>query len=368
MGADRQRQQHRHHDGAAQGMGKGDYGGTSDGSIGVNADLNNPASGARAGAAPFHIAFGVDTYYFRGMGVTMTSVIENNPGVNFVFHVFAFTISDDNRNRLRQLEAKYGVTVNIHIIDPSVFDECAKFPSFAHYSAAIFTRLLIPGTLKGVTDKVLYLDSDILCLGSIAELISMDLRDDIVALIHDNGEETVRNQCERLKLREKKYFNSGVLYINIDNWLANDITPIAMRTILESEQRFMFPDQDALNIVLDGRARFIDGKFNFQYNLDNCLKAGDPRMSPVGDAVFVHFTGRVKPWHDWSLHEAKSLFVKYQSLSPWADIPLDAPRNYKEMRMFSQFLAKQGRSAYAALWYLKYLVTKFSPKPAHKSL
>src|SRR4051812_11988039 len=148
------------------------------------------------------------------MGVTITSVIENNPGVHFVFHVFAFTVSADNRNRLRQIETKYGVEIRIHVIDPAVFNKYARFPSFAHYSAAIFTRLLIPEALQGITDKVLYLDADILCLGSIAELVSMDMSDSIVALIQDNGEETVRNQCERLRLREKRYFNSGVLYIN----------------------------------------------------------------------------------------------------------------------------------------------------------
>jgi UDP-glucose:(glucosyl)LPS alpha-1,3-glucosyltransferase len=332
----------------------------------MSTKINIPAPST--GAAPFHIAFGVDTHYFRGMGVTMTSVIANNPGVDFVFHVFAFTVSEANRERLRQMEARYGVTVNIHIIDPSVFGEYAKFPSFAQYSAAIFTRLLIPAALQGVTDKVLYLDSDILCVGSIGQLISMDLSDSIVALIHDSGEETVRNQCERLKLREKRYFNSGVLYINIEKWIANDITPSTMRTILESDRKFMFPDQDALNIVLDERAKYIDGKWNFQYNLDNFLKAGDFRMRQLGEGVFIHFTGRVKPWHDWSLHEANALFLKYQSLSPWSDVPLDAPKNYKEMRMFSQLLARQGRIAPAALWYAKYLVTKFSPKPTHKSI
>lgn len=316
--------------------------------------------------AKFHIAFGVDSHYFRGMGVAIASIIANNPGFDFVFHVFAFTVSEDNRKRLRQVAARHGVTVEIHIVDRAVFGEYAKFPDFAQYSAAIFTRLLIPGALRGITDKVLYLDSDILCLGSIMELISMDLDDDVVALIHDNGPETVKTQCERLRLREMRYFNSGVLYINIENWIANDISGKTMRTILGSGRTFMFPDQDALNIVLDGQAKFIDGKWNFQYNLDNHLKAGNLRMCDVGAPVFVHFTGRVKPWHDWSMHEAKALFVKYQSLSPWADMQLDPPGNYKEMRMASRYLLKQGRIAHAALWYMRYLMTKFSTAPAHK--
>ena len=329
-------------------------------------ELLSPAG--NAAKASFHIAFGVDTHYFRGMGVTILSIIENNPAVDFVFHVFAFAVSDDVRKKLHQIEASRGVSIEIHIIDPAVFDEYAKFPSFAQYSVAIFLRLLIPGALHDVTDRVLYLDADILCLGSIAQLMAMDLRDNIVALVDDNGEETVRNQCANLNLREKRYFNSGVLYINIANWLAHDITRHTMRTILDSDRQFTFPDQDALNIVLDGRAKYIAGKWNFQYNLNSFLNAGDFRMGAIDDAIFIHFTGRVKPWHEWSLHEAKALFVKYQSLSPWAGMALDMPKNHKEMRLFSQFLAKRGRKVRAALWFAKYLVKKFSAGQTYKSI
>ena len=49
-------------------------------------------------------------------------------------------------------------------------------------------------------------------------------------------------------------------------------------------------------------------------------------------------------------------------------MPLDAPKNYKEIRMFSRLLARQGRIVSAALWYLRYLVTKLSPKAAYKSV
>jgi UDP-glucose:(glucosyl)LPS alpha-1,3-glucosyltransferase len=330
----------------------------------IQPSLFSPISGKR----PFHIAFGVDSHYFRFMGVTITSLLENNPDIDFVLHIFAFSITDFNRDRLHQLETQFGVRINAHIIDPSVFGEYAKFPSFAQYSAAIFTRLLIPAALQEITDRVLYLDSDILCVGSIRELGAMDISNDIVAVVHDGGPETVKRQCQQLNLREGKYFNSGVLYINIPQWVAHDITAATIRVVLESGQKFIFPDQDALNIVLDGRARYMDGKWNLQYNLNSFLNDGIFSMRPTRDAVLIHFTGRIKPWHDWSLHEARSLFIKYQSRSPWAGTPLDAPKNYKEMRMFAWLLRRKGRVLSSALWYVKYLFAKFSPKPAYKSI
>jgi lipopolysaccharide biosynthesis glycosyltransferase len=315
---------------------------------------------------PFHIAFGVDAPYIRYMAVTMTSVLENNPDIRFVFHVFAFEVADDHRSRLRQLEARYAVSIQFHVVDPAVFREFGNFSTFSQYSPAIFTRLLIPKALKGITDTVLYMDADILCVGSIAALRSIDMRNQIVAAVTDHAETTVRNQVAALNLRHRRYFNSGVLYMNVDNWIENDITEQAMRVILEGDKKLVLPDQDALNVVLDGRALFIDEKWNFRYNLEAVLKDGNMRMGPEGDGVFLHFTGRVKPWHDWSLHESTALFLKYQSLSPWAHVPLDAPKNYKEMRMFSLFLRKQGRLLDAAKWYARYLSRKlFARRSGH---
>jgi UDP-glucose:(glucosyl)LPS alpha-1,3-glucosyltransferase len=302
------------------------------------------------------------------MGVTIASILINNPKTRFVFHVFTFSILDDNLNRLKDIETQHGVRICVHIIDMKRFGDYAKFPSFAQYSAAIFTRLLIPQILSGITKRVLYLDSDILCLGSINDLILMDISDSIVAVVGDCGEETVRNQCSKLKLKANRYFNSGFLYINIEKWLQKEITDQAIKEILCSNHKFMFPDQDALNIVLDGQAKFIDEKWNFQYNLENSIREGIYEISDdLSNTIFIHFTGRVKHWHGWSLHKACDLFLKYQSNSPWAGIALDPPKNYKEMRLFSRFLMHQGRIKSAVYWYMKYLTSKFLTKSSYKA-
>jgi len=313
-----------------------------------------------------HIAFGVDGDYFRAMGVAITSIVTHNPQTPFIFHVFAPAFSQADSDKLSQLQNLYGVDIHLHTVDLCVFKEYAGFPDFSQYSTAIFTRLLIPQVLRGQTSRVLYLDADILCVGKLKPLMSIDLGRYIVGAVHDNGEFTVRTQCKNLKLRQGKYFNSGVLLIDIDSWIGHDISRRTMETLLLPHQHFIFPDQDALNIVLEEHVLYIEEQWNYQYNLNSFLNLGFYSMQPLGNGVLIHFTGRVKPWHAWSLHQARDLFQEYQSKSPWAGTSLDSPRNYKEMRLYSQFLMRKGSIVKAIYWFAQYLLNKFSSRVKEK--
>lgn len=306
-----------------------------------------------------HVAFCVDNRYFRSMGATITSLLENNPDVHFVFHVFAFAVSDDHRQRLRQLENKFDVSANIHIIDPAIFKEFVRFTQSSYYSPSIFSRLLIPTMLQGTTDRVLYLDADILCAGSIAELVDMDISDTIAVVVPD-AEATTRRRCAELRLKKQQYFNSGVMMMNVDLWMENKITERTIDALLTDGDKFRFPDQDALNVVLEGHARFIDKKWNYLYGLVGDLERDRRKMQFTGDAVFIHFAGAVKPWSNWTLHESRDLFARYHALSTWSDIPLDeTPQNYKEMRMHSRFLFRRGKVLESLRWYWNYMRAKF---------
>ena len=323
----------------------------------MNSSLDH-VSATPAKDTSFHIAFCVDDHYCRSMGATITSIIDNSPDVTFTFHVFAFALSDDNRKRFKKLEEIYDLKTHIHIIDPAVFQPFAHISQFSYYSPTIFTRLLIPSTLKGMTDKVLYLDADILCVGSMAELLQMDFGDNAAIVVPD-ADETTRRRCAALQLSSQKYFNSGVMYMNVDTWLAKEITEKTIHAILENGKDYRFPDQDALNVVLEGQVKYIDRKWNFLYDLIHDLEKDKRQMRDIGPVVFIHFAGAVKPWNNWCLHASRDLFAKYHALSPWADLPLDeAPRNYKEMRMFSRFLMKRGQVFDSFKWYMKYLAAR----------
>ncbi|MEB0010617.1 glycosyltransferase [Glaciimonas sp. Cout2] len=307
--------------------------------------------------ATIHIAFGVDANYFRGMGVNIVSIIKNNPNLIFVFHVFAFSITKDIECRLKKLENNYNVLINVNILNKQILSNFSKFPCFSQHSLGTFIRILIPNLLHGVVDKVLYLDADILCMGNIEELMSIDLKNTIAAVVTDEIKTTVTTQISILKLPHSEYFNAGVMYINIDNWVKHDSQNKSLNVLTTRSLRFA--DQDALNVVLNGHTTYIDKKWNFRYHLIDFLSSGEKIFNMQEKVLFMHFTGPVKPWHSWCLHEAKLNFLEYQKLSSWSDMPLDKPHTARELKLFSRFLIKQGRVIEGIYWHIVYWWTKF---------
>ncbi len=309
----------------------------------------------------WHIAFCVDNHYFRAMGAMLASLVANNPSRHFVFHVFAFAISADNTRRMRSIEANPNIKVVPHLVAPETFAEFAEMIAKSYYSLSTFTRLIVPATLKEQTDRVLYLDADMLCVGDLEELMAMDLEDTTALVVDDVGWETANGRDGRysvLGLKHPRYFNAGMLYINIPVWEKNKVSEAAIRALVSNPEKLSFNDQDALNIVLDGQVRYIPVKWNYIYSMIADLKQGRQSMTPVGDARIIHFAGLVKPWIDWSGHAARELYVRYHALSAWSDLALDpAPLNHKEMRVYARFLIKRGHYACGLYWNARFLLT-----------
>lgn len=307
------------------------------------------------GRPTFHVAFCADDNYCRPMGATIASILANNPGQHFTFHLLAIALSSDNQARFTRVGELANAATQIHLLDAALFAPFASFLGHSHYSLSIFTRLVIPDVLKGQADRVLYLDADILCLGALDELVTIDF-DGKLAVVVPDAPVTTRRRVAALGLQHNEYFNAGVMLINVDPWIAAGATAQAIDTLANSTLDLRFNDQDALNIVLNGRARYVDQRYNTLYDLIHDLQVTRTTLRDLHGAVLVHFAGSVKPWAAWSGHEAAQLFAGYLKQSPWGDLPLDAaPRNTKEMRMHSRFLMRQWKPLQSLGWYVRYL-------------
>ncbi len=304
-------------------------------------------STAAAHNTAFHVAFGVDEHYIKGMGVTILSLIKNNPNIHFMFHVFYNSITPEDLGRLNQLVNENCMTVHLYQINQETFK---NFPTFAQFTNAIYNRLLVVNKLKDIADKVLYLDADIVCLADISELFHLNMGDNIVAAVKD-AEHAVMKQIKKLNFTNDGYFNSGVIYIDINKWHDNQISEKALKLIVENYDKFTFPDQDALNIVLDNHILFIDQKWNYLFDLD--------KDTIPSDTILLHYAGRTKPWCNWCIHPVRDHFLKFYRESPWRNIEFDKPTHYKHMKSFAKISRRNGSLLKSIYWYLKYVQARF---------
>ena len=113
------------------------------------------------------------------------------------------------------------------------------------------------------------------------------------------------------------------------------------------------PDQDALNVVLDGKVKFLDSRWNYFYDMGHQLE------EIPADTVFLHYFGAIKPWEVICHHPMQKHYQKYERMSPWVDSPPLAPITASKMERYARELWQQGEFRQALSWYGRYAVEKF---------
>lgn len=315
------------------------------------------------GTSRLHVAFGVDEQYMHPMGVTIASIIANNPQLPMVFHVFTPQISAQSRTKLRLLTLQTGQPIHVHLMDDlEALNRLPLSKSALHVSKAAYIRLLIPQYLADQTDRVLYLDADILCVGTLDELRTWDLGVATAAVVRDRNAASTQAYLNQSSSVHDGYFNSGVLLINIPRWCAERVSERALACMADPRLNLQYVDQDALNIVLDGSVQWLETAWNHQYPLTRALRKKALQLNYPTGTRFLHFIGPLKPWRAWNPHAAKALFLSYQQASPWADTVLDADFSPRERHVYLRFRYQESFRNKHWLqglgWYLRFVCHK----------
>lgn len=208
----------------------------------------------------------------------------------------------------------------------------------SYLNRSMYLRLLIPDLLPSECGKALYLDADTLTVADITALWDVELRGYPVGAVSDPYIPVVSHQLALHNYKElnlapdAKYFNSGVLLMNLDVWRAEDLSDRVIDYLASHEDLYL-PDQEALNAVLAGRWKQLDPSWNTLI-LDEFLtqkpqKEHDETWArwrvrketvPPPDARILHFAFTTKPWTDGFRHEGYwTLYHDYRSRTAWAD-------------------------------------------------
>jgi lipopolysaccharide biosynthesis glycosyltransferase len=255
------------------------------------------------------VVLSADNNYGPQMYITMLSILKNsNVDTRYDFYLL---VSPNFEKRYKyfilELGDQYGCKINFIDMGSAFADS----PLGSGWPAPTYYRLLIPGLLPNCK-KCLYLDTDIIVRHDLAELFNTDLKDCYIA---GSDRYAVIDEFEYLSsinLDSTKYYvNAGVLVMNLDLMRRDNLQEKLVSTVkhgVDGKKAFMWPDQDALNIICRGRMKILDLKFNVSPGiLDVILNAGDflSKMKEFygekqfgeacNDPLILHFAGR-KPW------------------------------------------------------------------------
>ena len=281
-------------------------------------------------------------------GVTITSVIENNDSSHFCFHLLVDNVSIANIAKLKEL-VQYNVSIKIYYLNAN-FDINPDTLVLGYLSAVSCVRFILPALLHSQVKKFLYLDSDILCLKSISELYNTDISNYVAGVIPDD--KPMQNEIKTLySIDAEKYFNSGVLLINTQKWMENDLTNKCIKKVNDGNI-YRFADQDVLNILLENKTILLPIKYNTKIQISISCKE-EQLIAPY--TVLLHYVTGYKPWYQ--TFDSK-LFGKFYDISPWKDTKRPKALKKSWLRHYAKYCLKRGRVFTAGKFYYFYLFNK----------
>lgn len=303
------------------------------------------------------VVFTIDKNFIQHFCVSLTSLLENNKEqVGRIFLIHDIKEKFLLKKTFSFIKKKYGKEI-IHVsFDNSTVE---NFKIDGHITQATYYRLFLSEILPKDIDRILFLDSDIIINGKLDLLLTLDFKSDRLIERTSSkanpfqekiGEElnvyAVSNLADQDKSRLKnlglvanRYFNAGVLLINLKKWRKDAISEKLIKVAQQANEKLMLHDQDVLNIVFENYWGELDAKFN-AINLEFCGHLQEEKKY-----VIIHFTNYPKPWHFKNRHPFRKLYWYYLRKTPFRFyVPNDLTfRNIMELKIIPKtdmFIAK----------------------------
>jgi len=255
-----------------------------------------------------NIVFSTDDAGAEMCLTSLFSIIANNRDASLNVYVLESGLSHVNKDYFLRLASRFP-TVHIDFvkIDGKVLSDIAV--PRREISVQAYFRYLTPNLLREV-DRALYLDIDTLCVKPIAGLYSTNIDGYHVAAVRDFQVTRRYEVFDRIVgLNRTRYFNTGVLLMNLAQMREDDMTArfffnaTENRRALISKGLDVFVDQTIANLTF--RSVLLDRRNNV---LLETLVSDLRRVDPV----IVHYSGLYKPFRRLDGDDAR--VKRYQDL------------------------------------------------------
>lgn len=231
---------------------------------------------------------GFDSNYVDKFLCLAQSIVDNAERSALHFHAVASDLRPGQHDQLFRFAQSRRFQLHLHQAPP----ELESLYRSGSWSSAVYNRLLLPELVAEWTDRLLYLDCDMLVLEDLSSLFARPLHGHILGAVYDNY---VQVQPLIGITEPGNYFNSGMLLIDVAGWRQNDISQRCIDYLRQHPEHIKYVDQCALNAVFAGNWERLPSAYNTltSYLPDAYGVAGAGRF--LSQITILHFTLQ-RPW------------------------------------------------------------------------
>ena len=278
------------------------------------------------------ICIASDENYATILQVVMLSAMESNKSSDSItFHIFEYKMSDKSKNNILSTVRRYNRKLVFYSVDDCVENIQSKIDNeWANNNSYVaYARIFMADILPKHILTFLYLDCDVLINDDVSEIFNIELKDNVVAAVKDVLSYEYK---DFMGFSKGNYYNSGVLYVNAKKWREERLTE-KISEYCNAHPEDLFPDQDAINILLRERIYTLPPKYcvfypenSWSVNLQIKGYGGNIKTyyseSELIDAKqnpsIIHYTDSVigRPWQKNNINPYAGAWLKYYEMLP----------------------------------------------------
>lgn len=257
--------------------------------------------------------------YVPFLSVMLQSVMDfSSPERNYSVTVLHTDIEKQNRKTLFQM-MRNNFRMEFINVSKRMQNYTSLFVS-NHIKIETYFRLLLP-ELMPETEKVLYIDCDVIANQDVAELYDINTDGYLLAAARDADSAANYNTHREdkdyidnvLKLKNPyDYLQAGVIVMNLKKFRSECNTERLLNVALS--RQWKFHDQDTLNYLCQGKILFVDYAWNFVYDYNESVRRSVVYLSNAPADILtayleakknpkmIHFSWTDKPWFSPGIH------------------------------------------------------------------
>lgn len=237
------------------------------------------------------VFFSCDDNFVKYTLVSVQSLMEHaSKEYKYVIHILNTNICEEMKQIAYDMASEQfeicfeDVTSYLQSIDD-------KLPIRDYYSKTTYYRMFIAEMFPEY-EKAIYIDSDTIVLGDIAELYHHEIEEAYVGAAKEQvmiQVDTYGEYVEKvLGVDRNEYFNAGLLLINCEQFRKNHILDQFIE-LLHQYNFVVTQDEDYLNLICRDHVYWLDQKWN--------TEVFGKIMVKEEDICILHYIMTSKPWH-----------------------------------------------------------------------